>query len=185
MSDKYDVSGVLFSTPFWHYRKPPQEGAVKWALEYEKANPESAVISNLGGYQSISKKDFTLIPFLDILKDSLKPLPPFVFLNWWLNVNRKDDYNITHTHPNSDLSAVYSITDNNGTLILINPLQHLHGQIERCCEWEDHQVLSNTSRITTISGDLIVFPSHIPHRVNPNLSDNPRISLAFNLKFLD
>ena len=185
MSEKYKASGVLFSTPFWHYRTPPQEGAVKWALEYEKANPESAVISNLGGYQSISNEDFTVIPFFDQIQDSLKTLPTFTYGNWWLNINRKDHYNITHTHPSSDLSAVYSITDNNGTLILINPLFHNHHPIERFCEWEDNELFSNTSRMTTIAGDLLVFPAHVPHRVNPHLTNTPRISLAFNLKFLD
>ena len=183
MSQKYESSVGLFSTPLWHYRIPPQEDAVKWALEYEKENSESVLLSNKGGYQSKSISDFTQIPFFDVIKDNLKQLPHFWFQNWWLNINRKGDYNTTHTHPSSDLSAVYSITDNNGTLLLINPLNHSNYAIERFCEWEDHQLFSNTSRVTTISGDLIVFPAHVPHRVDPNLFDNPRISIAFNMKF--
>ena len=34
----------------------------------------------------------------------------------------------------------------------------------------------------TKDNDFIMFPSHIPHWVDENKTDIPRISLAFNIK---
>ena len=34
-----------------------------------------------------------------------------------------------------------------------------------------------------MEGGMILFPSHLAHRVNENKSDEDRISIAFNIKF--
>ena len=57
MSEKYKASGVLFSTPFWHYRTPPQEGAVKWALEYEKGDIINASQQKRGKIIDLKKEE--------------------------------------------------------------------------------------------------------------------------------
>ena len=184
--ERYEPCARLFSTPFWHYSTSPPEYAVEWALDYEKRNPVSAKISNIGGYQSETSENFLEIPFFETIRDGLQDLPEFIFLNWWLNINRKGDYNVTHTHPSSYLSGVYSITGNHGSLILINPLSHTRDIFETHFGWNDcEQTNSNTYRVKAMPGDITIFPSDVPHRVNPNMGDTPRISLSFNIGFND
>tara|TARA_Y100001963_G_C6525364_1_gene328567 strand:+ start:45 stop:587 length:543 start_codon:yes stop_codon:yes gene_type:complete len=178
---KYKPSIFLFSTPFWHFRTEPYKDAITWALEYEKNHPTNTQVSNVGGYQSTSSDDYTEIPFFleSAIKNSLDELPPFVYGNWWLNVNRKGDFNITHTHPDAHSAVVYSITDNQGSLILLNPLNHSREFLASQFGWN-----SETYKVNALAGDITVFPADVPHRVDPNYSDNPRISLAFNIRYI-
>ena len=82
-----------------------------------------------------------------------------------------------HTHPESHMSGVYYITDNHQALTLTNPLKHNR-------LWES--MLFNKPcdiKINAKPGDLVLFPSDIPHFVDPHNSRNPRISLSFNISF--
>ena len=167
-----------FSSSFWFFETPiEQNDCIKWALKYEKDIPRDSSKSNVGGYQSLSSNDFSEIPFFEVIKNSLHELPSFTFKNWWLNINRKGDYNRTHTHPFADVAGVYYITDNHEALTLINPLQHNR-------LWED-MVFNKPchTKINAKPGDLILFPADIPHFVDPHNSHNPRISLSFNISF--
>ena len=84
----------LFATPMWHVKKELPKGVYKWALEYKKNNPSNTTISNIGVYHSSPSTDFYEIPYLDHIKESLYVLPKFEFNNWWINVQKKGDYNI-------------------------------------------------------------------------------------------
>ena len=45
----------------------------------------------------------------------------------------------------------------------------------------NNEINSNTWGIEPKEDMLIMFPAHLPHRVNQNLSEKDRISIAYNL----
>lgn len=105
-------------------------------------------------------------------------LDPFVF-QMWANVTPKDGYVDSHLHGNMPFTGVLYIdaSPEQGNLFIENPME---------------MVLMNQpigpnikyplgEEITVKSGDLIMFPGYIRHSVKPNLSDRPRLILAFNI----
>lgn len=96
----------------------------------------------------------------------------------WLNWTYKNEYHHTHSHPNSLISGVLYINadkkyDNitfgrsNYKLIEMYPK-----------EYNDYNSDEVDFKVKT--GELLLFPSHLQHRVNTTKNDNVRISLAFN-----
>ena len=169
----------IFQTPLWIIPGEVPSGMYEWCGEYQK-NTECVEISNKGGYQSEAKDGLDDIPFeyTDILREKLFFLPSFKFQNWWLNVNYKGNYNIVHTHPLSDLAVIWYMTDNHGLLNIRNPLAH---QRWRLLEVLDNYILKDMN-VNASAGDIVIFPSDIPHDVNEHMLDEPRICLSFNLK---
>ena len=99
----------------------------------------------------------------------------------WLNKTKPGESHHPHTHLNSYLSGVLYITClPNDSIILENRMQGMFNNIifpiKKRTAWNSVGV---TIMIT--EGDLILFPSWIPHSVNRNETKNrERISLAFN-----
>ena len=129
---------------------------------------ESVEISNQGGYQSpeLSLND---MPFCGYLLDQLDFFPKFRYDTYWVNINRKGNYNLTHTHPGCDFAVVWNITDNGNKLILKNPLNHTRHKN------------NDDKELDLKAGHITIFPSDVPHYVEPHDLDTPRISVAFNL----
>ena len=168
---------AFFTTPIWHYRdnKLP-EGIYDWCLEYKRDHPSDSQISNRGGYQSQVTEDYTDFVYLDYLKEQVKSLPKFNFGSWWININEKGDYNIQHTHPLTDLALIWYITDNNSSLVLTNPLGFSRPNIHEIYPREHNAVIFNCK-----AGDIVVFPSDVPHHVEQHTENTPRISISMNL----
>tara|TARA_R100000152_G_scaffold15694_1_gene7430 strand:- start:611 stop:1168 length:558 start_codon:yes stop_codon:yes gene_type:complete len=172
---------TLFATPLWVSENSLPEGAYDWALEYKKKNPNNVKISNRGGYQSTSKewKDFKYNSYIQKILNKYSPFRNFKVTNWWLNVNGKGDYNLQHTHGNSDLSCIWYITNNENLLIFEDSL--IHNRIPLY-----QSILNNfddfpSKNINCSAGTLLIFPSDVPHRVEEHTLDSPRISISFNL----
>ena len=95
---------IKFGTPVWHVESRLPEGVIDWALDIEK-NVKNQKRSIVQGYQSpqmytsmggtqyplTSWEDF---PYLDHIQDNLSFFPKFNFLNYWVNINRKNAYNV-------------------------------------------------------------------------------------------
>jgi uncharacterized protein (TIGR02466 family) len=87
-----------------------------------------------------------------------------------------------HIHPNSLWSGVYYIktSQNCGSLKLEDPRStslmsrpnHIDGQL--------HQRLWRETYFEPVAGRLIMFPSWVNHGVEPNMSNEIRISVSFN-----
>jgi uncharacterized protein (TIGR02466 family) len=140
--------------------------------------------SNVGGYQSdfinlidlfpcISKK---LFPVLDALAVQYKMQGSVS--GAWLNINPKHTHNVCHTHSDGSLSGVMYLSTNkkSGDIVFYNPapIQH-YPTISQLPSF------SSQHAFTPENGDVIVFPSYLEHCVMPNLSDEDRISIAFNI----
>ena len=99
----------------------------------------------------------------------------------WANVNRRGDFNRTHTHPGSTWSGTYYVdtgVDGEATaaaLQLVDP-----------CQGRANTFLAGIPAVSfTVKpepGLMVLFPSYIPHTVYPHAGDRPRVSIAFNLR---
>ena len=165
---------TIFETPLWIMEKELPEGVYDWALDIEKT-----VIgrerSNQGGYQS-PIMDIKKFPYYNHILGMLSFLPRIRLSGYWININRKGNLNMSHTHPGSDLTFVWYITDND-KLVLENPMYH-----SRCSLLQVKGIEPEFKPICK-KGSLVIFPSDIPHWVEPHDLDTPRISISFNGSF--
>ena len=81
---------------------------------------------------------------------------------WWFNVNQSAEYTNWHAHPSYKTVAVLYVTVPGGAIEFRQGASY----------WTE----------TPKPGDLLVFPGTLEHRVLPNPSTDPRISIAFNLR---
>ena len=169
---------MKFGSPIWRAYAPLPSGAHEWALDYKEDN-ESKNRSNRGGYQSVAQTfDYLPFPFIDNIKRSFSFFKNAEMANWWLNVNEKGDFNMLHTHPKCDLSGIWFITDNNNSTVFIDPLQHSRSNLYMLFPELD---IGEGVYVNAKAGEIVIFPSDLPHYVEPHILDTPRISVAFNM----
>ncbi len=173
-------SGFLFPTPFWTFKNPLPKGAYEWCLEMQRLN-QSVFHSNVNGYHSPSSTDWNAFPYFKYFQDTLINFPPFTFDCWWVNVQKKGDFNMSHTHPRSDLAGIWFITDNNQTTEFTSPFSHERYTLYKAWKNDD---LSLDNLIDCKAGDMIIFPSDLLHNVKPHKLDTPRISISFNMSLI-
>ena len=116
-------------------------------------------------------------------------------VNWstvaWANVNRRGDSNCIHHHNNSGVcfwSGIYYVAASGdaesagGHLVLRNP--SANGHIARLTQAPDslRQRFKTECVIRPQSGLLLLFPSWLEHWVTPHCGEEPRISVAFNIR---
>lgn len=182
-----------FTTPVWEC---PVSGidnkSIKdYCLKVRKENP-GVTISNRGGWHS----NELLLPIPQDLELLFNDLTLFVndvcarytgidYLmlgNWWININGKGDYNLSHDHQRSVISGTYyvSVPDQNmGDLVLErgdNMGFFLTGDIKRKTTMANVELCVKPAREST----FYLFPSWVKHRVERNESNKERISIAFN-----
>lgn len=170
-------------------------------LDYVLTSIESAIIdlknripgetySNRGGWQSKSYTRYEK-PFMAGLIDSVTTKVQEVYKdlgitkeptlgNYWFNINEKYHYNTAHNHPGSYVSAVLYVKapKDCGELVIERPdpfVDWIH-------EYENNE--NNVTKIKQIPREklLIIFPAYMRHYVEANMSDDVRISIAFNFK---
>lgn len=175
------------------YFKLIQPNLIDWIYNYQKTT-YSVVHSNRGGWQSPS--DFYLDDSFSefsnyIIQNSLIALThynlEFELSNMWININRRGDYNIIHDHPGSTISGVLWVKTpkNCGSLVFHSPhsfvqhllLQNVDSEIAKEQNYYDNYMFNPKE------GTMIIFPSDLKHGVEPNESDEDRISIAFNLNY--
>jgi uncharacterized protein (TIGR02466 family) len=107
----------------------------------------------------------------------------------WANVNRFGDYHNLHNHPYSWLSGTYyvQVPDTNrelqgrsdlnpGAISFFDPRPQANmNAIKR-----DAQV-NPEHRVQPRPGDILLWPAFVHHLVHPNLSDQMRVSISFNV----
>ena len=151
----------------------------------------SASKSNCGGWQSQSCIPSSY-PFMNTLLDEVSCRMKVLYkdigikrdpacANYWFNVNRKYNYNNTHSHPQSVFSAVFyvKVPSDSGKLYF--------ERSDRMEDWFQVDTINerNYSNYWIEPSDnlLVIFPSYLEHYVTQNLTeeqDGERISIAFN-----
>lgn len=165
---------------------------IDWIYQYQKTT-ETVILSNRGGWQSPS--DFwqqeSFLEFKNyILTNAFSALRyynlEFNLSNMWININKKGDYNVSHNHPGATMSGVFWVKTSPkcGPLVFDSPNNFTEFKLIKKI---DNNMRENFHCDMSFvfgkpkPGIMVLFPSHLKHFVEPNESDEDRISIAFNL----
>lgn len=99
----------------------------------------------------------------------------------WGNISPKGGMNFTHVHPSGWMSGVYYIQLPQGTdeITFEDPRPARMMDFQRSCLVSD-EYFSHRPQV----GELLLFPSWLPHFVLPNTSNEERISISFNIELV-
>ena len=102
--------------------------------------------------------------------------------NMWANINPPGSMNRAHQHPNSLWSGVYYIKapKNSGQLKIDDPRASASMFRPRQKKEKLPERLWRETHYEPIAGRCIMFPSWLMHCVDPNESNDIRISVSFN-----
>ena len=102
--------------------------------------------------------------------------------NMWANINPPGGYNQPHVHPNSLFSGVYYIKaqPNSGRLQVMDPRPGVQLSIPPRKKVKLPRELWREAYFDAVPGRIIMFPSWLWHKVEPNKSNDIRISVSFN-----
>jgi uncharacterized protein (TIGR02466 family) len=141
-----------------------QHSAVRW-LKTQIDQTASAFLSHVGIERALSWK-----------------------LMGWYNTNRYGDHHAPHTHPGAYLSGTYYVRVPAAPASVDDPRAR-----PGCISFYDPRTGANMVTVGTerdartahvvspSAGMLLMWPSPIQHFVHPNLSEEHRVSISFNL----
>ena len=157
--------------------------------------------SNVGGLQADAPdlKDPVLQDFFKAASHPLAHLVKhyeldakysFNFQSLWFNLNRKGDYNLQHSHGNTDFSAAYWIKSppDSGDIVFINPN---YGRLllplaSNNYKFKTFNALnSDHYRCKAKAMELCIFPAELQHYVMSNNNTRDRMSLSFNVRIVN
>ena len=102
--------------------------------------------------------------------------------NMWANINYQGGYNKPHIHPNSLFSGVYYIKApaNSGKLICNDPRPGIQTTMPVRKKGQPPKHLWREIHLEPKVNRIIMFPAWLWHCVEPNESNDIRISVSFN-----
>ena len=102
--------------------------------------------------------------------------------NMWANINYQGGYNKPHIHPNSLFSGVYYVhaQPNSGKLICNDPRPGIQTVMPVRKPGQPPKHLWRETHLEPKPGRIIMFPAWLWHSVEPNQSNDIRISVSFN-----
>jgi len=173
----------LFATPLWGFLLNTEEsrldGYIRYVHSLSSSQP-SQQKSNFGGWQSSDDlhRHSILRPLVDtILTQAKSVLAPYTtttpgLQSMWANINYRSNYNAHHTHEGWISGVFYlSVPPQSGRLVFTNPAIRSERSVVRAKNYP-----LNPQRLA-----CILFPSWLEHYVEPSLSDQPRLSISFNI----
>ena len=200
MTNRISEINLFFSTPVWTSIVPNfqniNDSILEYIYELKSKDSEGLKRSNFKGWHS---NNFDLNEpkpkeFVNSIQTPLKEL--FNDMEWdlfkqkvkitsmWSIINNKDAFNEKHHHGNSALSAAYYVKaeKNAGDIVFFDPRQAnvFHHPTSK----EVNSVNAQVQSVTPKAGTLVLFPSYLEHKVNPNLSDDERIVISFNVALI-
>jgi uncharacterized protein (TIGR02466 family) len=102
--------------------------------------------------------------------------------NMWANINYPGGYNRPHVHPNSLYSGVYYVKSNAqaGELVVNDPRPGIQTMMPIRKQGQPPKHLWREAHLDPIPGRILMFPAWLWHCVEPNKSNDIRISVSFN-----
>ena len=102
--------------------------------------------------------------------------------NMWANINPPGGYNKPHVHPNSLFSGVYYVKTppNSGQLVCSDPRPGIQTCMPNRKKGEPPKHLWRDLHLQPKENRALVFPAWLWHSVQPNKSNENRISVSFN-----
>ena len=159
---------------------------IKWSEE-----DKGITKSNVNGWHSHT--NMHEIPVFKILVDELFKMQSEIFneenlngepclISMWANINLPGGYNKSHIHPNSHFSGVYYIKapKNSGNIVFNEPKPGAHMVMPRRKPGKPPSHLWKEVHVDPLEGRIVMFPSWLWHGVEPNESNDIRISVSFN-----
>ena len=101
----------------------------------------------------------------------------------WATVLGKGAEHRIHSHPNNFLSGVYYVRTHHGADTINFHDPRSQASVIRPPVMALSAENTDQAVVNVMNGTLLVFPSWLQHSVAPNLSDEERISISFNLMF--
>ena len=185
----------IFGIPFFSTKlelKETNSFLKKEFLSLERKN-KGIIKSNSGGFQSkillwdqekyLFLRDKLLLEINNFLK-ILTVKEPFKikYYPFWVNINRKNNYNKWHCHGSHHFSCVYyvSVPKNSSRIIFNTPV--LHKKTSEI-KYTNNDILSVCDELyyNVEESCFLIFPSYLEHMVEPSKIIKPRISIAFNI----
>ena len=185
----------IYSVPIWQSEYPEFEDHKEIFLstieDYKKENP-SIKKSNIGGYHSPETlhgvEEFRPL-FEYICQLGMKAVSDLNFVECdvaltsaWLNINdSRQCMNSEHIHGDVFSGVFYlKAPEESGKLVLQNPA--INRMWSGCAlASQKNEFTGESIRIEPIEGNIILFPSYLPHSVETNNHDEARIAISFNL----
>ena len=193
----------LFYTPLWQEDLAgaaddwPEQREAMLAKVYDMERAGKGVTkTNFGGWQSgddiyVHAEFHWVLNHIMRLSNEIAPeySPGLQFNNGhiWANINRKSDFNAVHTHPNCLLSGVIYLkasAEAQGTIQFFDARDGSPTSHWNCfAPLEDRTLLTeDVYTVNPVEGLMLFFPSWLRHWVTPNLTDDDRVSLSFNVR---
>lgn len=186
----------IYSVPLWQSEYPEFEEHKEIILNackrYQQENPISENKSNICGYQSprfLHAKEELRSLFEYICQMGFKASSDLDFIDCdvfitssWVSVNSsRQCMNSEHVHGEVFSGVFYlSAPEESGKLVLQNPA--INRMWKGCALTSQKNPFTGESiRIEPVEGNILLFPSYLPHSVETNNHDKERISISFNL----
>jgi uncharacterized protein (TIGR02466 family) len=187
----------IYSVPLWQSEYPEFEEHKETFLsairEYKEQNPTKEIPrSNIAGYQSPDTLHQVeeLYPLFEyICQMGFKACADLDFIDCdiaitsaWLNVNdSRQCMNSEHVHSDVFSGVFYlSTPEESGKFSLTNPA--INRMWQGCSlALQKNEFTGESIKIEPVEGNIILFPSYIPHSVETNNHDKERISISFNI----
>ena len=163
-----------------------EQSIIKWANE-----DKGIVKTNYKGWHSTT--DMHTKPEYKPLFDELFKMQDEIYKyehldrkprlgNMWANINPPGGMNQSHIHPNALFSGVYYIKSSpkSGRLKIYDPRSGVQLNMPIKKSGDPGEDLWREANIDPIPGRIIMFPSWLWHAVEPNESNDIRISVSFN-----
>ena len=184
----------IFKYQFENYKEINNE-LEKYIYKLYEEDNNGLERSNRGGWHSknfrLAEKDSIQQKFAIQVQDYI--LKTFQSLGWkikdknirikemWAIINKKNDFNVIHTHPNCYLSAAYYVKapKDCGNFKVESPniaKRYAYPEIAN-----QNELNVEVASINISEGDLLLFPAYLPHKVGKNESDDDRIVISFNV----
>ena len=193
-SRKIIKQDLMWPTPLWHTqiwefmrsetRVTFNEDFTSWILGV-KEKEKSVRKSNRGGWQSeLYKPDNEMFkPLINEIKEFCLHLPLNIKKTYveqlWVNVNTKGDWNAIHQHGSYHLSGTYyvKVPEDSGRIVFRDPRPGAIGNVFHVNRFDKGEF----KRLSLMEGLLAIWPSYLDHFVEPNQTDEERISISFDI----
>ena len=190
---------TYFPHPIFQYKLDNYENHNKEYSQYiydlQKEDSKGQKLSNVNGWHSpffdLSSRETVGYKFLMKIQPYIADV--FKSYGWvfnpqkvkcsgmWAIINKKGNFNTEHIHPNSNLSGAYYVSapENCGKFKVVNP--HSISRDKFPPRENPNELNRLVAEHEIEDGDLLIFPSYLPHSVLPNQSDDDRIVISFNI----
>ena len=183
-----------FPTPIWTVKVDNHESLnadlIPKIYALRDSNKSGVYLSNVHGWQSelsiqlmaeFEPLNRQILGALTQIARFLKYHPDSqIIMQAWANINKKGAYNLVHNHPNCHLSGAYYVKtpENSGGIFFDDP------RVQACMCLPPSEgktpYAHNKVRLAPEAGKMYVFPAWLEHGVEPNESDEDRITVGFN-----